>query len=540
MSKRDPESDEASAPERIASTTVSRRTFTIWLGVTGGALVFGCGPTVSTKPKTKGRTAAVLPALGGALLTTDRTIVPSSGRQSPADTRNSLVYDDRQSMLADGLGTYTFGPGEPVVPVMPDGSAAPSSGANAERLVRFVHVTDIHVADDESPARVESFDGPPPLDGAARPQQAYMGRILNAAVRTVNAVNAAAPIDFVLLGGDTVDSAQKNEMRWAVATLSGAATVACDSGDPNDPVPGSNDDPKDPYAPTGLDVPWLFTMGNHDALIMGMGKIDDAAVQQAVGDQDKYGTTDWTQPGGAVVDGQVVPDPDRAPLRRDEMIALVQADGDAHGLSSLVEQGKANYVMDVDGTNLRFVVYDTGCETGGADGIVRKSDVAAFLQPALEAAKADGKWVVLVSHHPLGSIGDGSSADAATQADAMAPADVRTMFLSYPNIVAAICGHTHRNIVTWVGDDPTAGFWEVQTSSLVEFPNWMRIIDIRDEDNGWLSLQLVGLDFATDDDPVAEKGRTLAILDWASGWSVPDGAGEAKDRNVKLYVPRPA
>jgi 3',5'-cyclic AMP phosphodiesterase CpdA len=538
MAKQDIERDGESLVETLAAAQLSRRTFIIGLGVAGGAVVLGCAPADS-KGQIAARTPAALPPLASVTLTTERTIVPLHARATPADARNSMVPTDREAMLAEGLGQYGFGPGEPVVPTMPDGSTPPASGANATQLVRFVHVTDIHLTDDESPTRLELVDSPPPLDAAARPQHPYMGRILNAAVRSVNALNAQAPIDFVLLGGDTVDSAQKNELTWAVNTLSGGGVVTCDSGAPNDPVSGSNNDPKDPFVANGLDVPWRFTVGNHDVLVTGISPITAVVVKDAVGDYAGMGTTDWTQPGGVVVQGDVVADPDREPLGRDAMIALVKADGDAHGLGSLTEPDKGNYVLDVGGTNLRFVVYDTACEAGGANGIVRKSDVDAFLKPALDQAKADGKWVVLVSHHPLEHISDGSEANAEAEADAMAPADVRTMFLSYGNILASICGHTHCNVVSWVGDAPTAGFWQVQTCSLVEYPNWMRVIEIRDEDNGYLSLQLVGLEFATDDDPVAEAGRTLAVLDYVSGWSIDGSTGELKDRNVKLYVPKP-
>lgn len=515
---------------------IGRRTFTIWLGAAGGAVMFGCS-SKSTAHATGGRTPTSLQPLDSVKLTTERTIVPAKTRASNPDPRNSLVYSDRQSMLADGFGNYSFGPGESVVAYMPDGSAAPASGAKAAQLVRFVHITDVHLADDESPVRMEAFDGGPPFDGAARPQQAYMGWILNAAVRSINAVNATTPVDFVLCGGDLTDSALKNEMTWALDVLAGKGVVTCDSGKPNDPVPGPGNDPKDPFVPNGLDVPWVFTTGNHDTLIMGVSAITDQEMQAAVGDNSKMGTTDWSQPGGAVVKGTVIADPNRQPLRRDAMIALVETDCPA--LDKTQIKGKSDYVMDVDGTNLRFIVYDTACEGGGADGIVRKSDVAAFLKPALDKAQADGKWVVLVSHHPLGSIGDGSLATAADQADAMAISDVAALFLSYPNVLYSICGHTHRNIISWVGNDPTQGYWEVQTSSLVEFPNWMRIIEIKDEDNGYVSAQLVGLDFATDGDQVSEKGRKLAILDYTSAWGT-DGTGKPQDRNVKLYVKKPA
>ncbi|PKN39868.1 MAG: hypothetical protein CVU63_13810, partial [Deltaproteobacteria bacterium HGW-Deltaproteobacteria-20] len=66
-----------------------------------------------------------------------------------------------------------------------------------------------------------------------------------------------------------------------------------------------------------------------------------------------------------------------------------------------------------------------------------------------------------------------------------------------------------------------------------------RLVEIADENNGYLSIQLIGVDFATDDDVVAEEGRRLAILDHTSGWGA-GYEGTPSDRNVKLYVALPS
>jgi hypothetical protein len=272
---------------------------------------------------------------------------------------------------------------------------------------------------------------------------------------------------------------------------------------------------------------------------MGMSKITPQNQAQAVGGTSTTGFTDWTQPGGVVRSGDDVPDAQRKPLMRAEMLPTIAADADGHGLSGASVAGRSCYTHDVAGTPLRFIVHDTAAEGGGSDGVVRKSVVDSFLKPALDAALAAGKWVVLASHHPLTSLSDGSGADAETQADAMAPADFLALLGGYPNIVLGVTGHTHENLVSWLATSTGAGFWEFQTSSLVEFPNQMRLVEIADEDNGLLSFTLVGVDFATDDDPVAEEARHLSVLDHTSGWG--GGAvGTTEDRNVILYAKKPA
>ena len=516
---------------------LGRRKFTTWVVGTGGLALFGCSSDSDDTGGGAARTPAVLPVLTAAMLSTDRTIVPKLTKLTSTDPRSPMDPAERASLLADGYGDYNFGPGEAIIERTSDGSSVPTAGANRKVLTRFMHITDIHVTDDESPVRLAKFDGGYPLDGAARPHAAFMGRVLNAAVRTVNALNDSQPLDFLLLGGDSTDSAQRNEMTWMVGILSGAETIACDSGDANDPVSGSNNDPKDPFSPEGLNIPWVFTLGNHDAEIMGINPISESGVETATGGESKSGVRDWSQPGGPVISGEVPADADRRPLLRPEMLALVASDGDGHGLSSLATN-KASYIFNVEGTPLRFVVYDTAFEEGGADGVVLRPDLDGFLKPALDEAKADGKLVVLVSHHGLGSLGDGSAGSAATEAITVPPTEVREFFLSYENIVLSITGHTHEHVVNWVAGT-AGGFWEVQTSSLVEFPNQMRLVEIADEDNGHLSIQLVGVDFATDDDAVAEEGRRLAIMDHSSGWGG-GSEGTAEDRNVKLYIPLPS
>ncbi len=512
---------------------IGRRGFITWLVSTGGFAVVGCS---SEDEDAVVRTPAELPPLAVATLTTERTIVPSKPRLAAPEPRSPIDPAGRASLMEDGFDAYELGPGEPVIERAPEGVSVPAPGAGRKVLARFVHVSDIHVTDDESPIRLARFDGGSPFDGAARPHSSHMGRVLNAAVRTVNAMHRSQPLDFLMLGGDSTDSAQSNEIGWVIGILSGSDVVACDSGKTNDPKPGSDNDPKDPFVPEGLEIPWKFCLGNHDTEIMGINAINAIGIANAIGNTTASGAQDWSQPGAPVIIGDLPPDENRRPLYRSEMIDLIAADGDGHGLKDLTTD-KVSYVFDV-GTSLRFVVFDTALEEGGADGILRRPDLEAFLKPALDKAKSDGKLVVLVSHHGLGSFGDGSSGSSAAKENAVPGDEIRTFLLSYDNVVLSLTGHTHYHVVNWVGG-ASGGFWEVQTCSLVEFPNQMRLVEIADEDNGHLSIQLIGVDFATDDDVIAEEGRRLAILDHTSGWGA-GYEGTPSDRNVKLYVARPS
>ena len=76
------------------------------------------------------------------------------------------------------------------------------------------------------------------------------------------------------------------------------------------------------------------------------------------------------------------------------------------------------------------------------------------------------------------------------------------------------------------------------SSALADFPHQGRIVEIWDQDNGWVRLRATAIDFATEGDPVAAYGYSLGVLDWVSDW-VDDGLGAADERNVEVWIPAP-
>jgi Calcineurin-like phosphoesterase len=447
---------------------------------------------------------------------------------------------DMERMLSEGYGDHEAAPGQPVVTATLDGAVPPARGANPERLTRFVHLADTQLADDESPARMASFDSPGQLAGAFRPQEGHECRILNAAVRTINAYHGANPIEFVLLGGDNIDNAQSNELSWFMKVLDGADRVECDSGHDDDPVPGPDNDPKDAFVAEGLRMPWRWVMGNHDILHQGTFPIAGSQ-QVVVGNDSQGGTRDWTRPGAPVRWGEVVADPARAQLPRTALLDEVAGALDGHGIGPSVQRyGKAFYWFDIEGTPLRVIVLDTAAETGSATGVLRTSDVEGFIRPALDTAKRDGKWVVLTSHHASTRLGDGSlsSAGIEPQPDALSVSTWTSLVGSYDNVLLHLAGHSHVHRAARVEPEGGRPYWELQTSALSDYPNQVRVIEVWDEDNGFLTIRGIALDYVTDGDPIAEEGRRRGIVDLTSGYGR-DGRGEPSDRNVELWIRKP-
>lgn len=479
-----------------------------------------------------------LPPLDAVPTTVDETILPTHAVEA-APGLDPRIPGERTQLLEEGYGDYDYGPGEDVVARTPDGSDPPAPGPAPGLLSRFVHLADTQITDDESPTRLMSADSQF-ISGAFRPQETHGCQTTNAAVRTINAVHAQTPLDFVVLGGDNADSAQTNEVQWFLDILDGAPVVHCDSGADDDPEPGPDNDPKDRFAPVGLQVPWIWVTGNHDVLVQGNFAIagrEAAAIGSAV--PAGSSTRDWSQPGGPEFKGPVVADEGRALLDGAALLGLVVGSGDGHGITdAALAAGRATYGWDLAGTELRIVVVDTAGPTGGASGLVTDTDVSRLIRPLLDQAESDGKLVIVATHHASTSLGDGSGLGGMPVPGALETADWQALLGEYPNVVAHLCGHSHEHLAEFVEPMGARGYWEVVTAAIADWPHQMRIVEVHDQDNGWLTITGIALDVATDEDQLATDARGLGILDFTSGW-VFDGAGTPADRNVQLWIPAP-
>ncbi|NRA32353.1 MAG: metallophosphoesterase [Polyangiaceae bacterium] len=464
---------------------------------------------------------------------TRRAVLP---RLSPSDSRSPSDITSQTEMLSEGYGQWAMIEGETHLTLTPNGDPAPAEAAAPRLLVRFAHVADLQLTDDESPSRVVSVDLPFLLDGAYRPQDAYLCHLTNAIVTTLNRAHAMLPLNFVLLGGDNADNAQENEHQWLMSLLNGTPEMHCDSGSDDDPVPGPGNDPKDSFSAVGLDVPWLWVTGNHDILVQGNFVPTSADQSVSIGTLAENGTRDWSQPRGPVIEGDVAADPLRRFLSPQEMLTRLANDQAGHGLNaSQATSGKATYRYDVEDTNLSFVVIDTASATGGAEGLIQESELPG-IAALLDETRADGKTVVLASHHAASALGVGTMTSEGVAAPVLE--DDWLEFLSnYPHVVFSMVGHGHVNRAQHLGP-ADGGFWEIMTAAVADYPHQARLLEIWAHDNSWLMLRATSVDVDVQDNALAQEGLELGVMDHVAGWSI-DGLGEATARNVELWIPRP-
>jgi metallophosphoesterase (TIGR03767 family) len=445
-----------------------------------------------------------------------------------------------------GWRGLTRAPGEPHGADLPEG----------EVLACLWHLSDLHLCDAESPARLEHLDRLADPDsplaeeigevGTYRPQEILTVQVAVQMVHTVNRI-ARGPVtgshvDAVLITGDVTDNCQQNELAWYRTVIDGGAVTPASGGaasswcgvsdpatwdehywhpdgppagyEPDRPtrlfgyprVPGLIEAARQPVHSPGLEYEVLSVHGNHDALLQGTVAADPSLRARAVGSRLVTGLPDGFDPRG--IAAAVAPiGPAHYPPDAGAPARVIAADA----RRELVESGdfarsarrQRNYWMQQVG-GLRVISLDTVNPHGGWQGSLDEEQFAWLRD---ELAEPSGLPVVIASHHPSPTMTNDYAPDGHRRV--LGP-EVVALLLEHPEVILWVAGHVHFNAAIQHGGD--AGFWEITTSSLIDWPQQGRILEFLRVGHDYAIVSTV----VDHDSPIAWDGTVLDVRAMAS------------------------
>ncbi len=446
----------------------------------------------------------------------------------------------------DGDGLLERGPGEP----LRDRTELAPAARPGRVLASFGQITDTHVRDEESPARVSFLDRlGGPFTPTFRPQESLTTQAFASGLRALGEDDP----DLLLVTGDIVDNAEETEYDQALAVLRPGARVDPDTGARgyDGPQRAENPDPAyyrpdvDPPVQRGLltraqqpftaprqPAPWIPVPGNHDVLAAGEVTPTAATNAVAVGAETLVRPREGLEVpqdaagANAAVDALIrsgeLPG-DTAPIAPDPRRRFVTA---AEGRERLrdaagLRPGGPNLssVRDV-GERVRVVTLDFDQAGEGAGGVATPAH-AAFLERALQGER----WVIVVSHQPLRKAQGGER--------------LLALLDRSPRVLAAVAGDTHTHSVV-TRRSPAGGYALIETSALGDFPQQARTLRVREAAGGGAVLEtwVVDTSGAGRVGALADRARELAFLD-AQGGRPGGNRGRRADRNVRVFKAAP-
>jgi hypothetical protein len=221
--------------------------------------------------------------------------------------------------------------------------------------------------------------------------------------------------------------------------------------------------------------------------------------------------------------------------RRDWVERHRQSPGLPHGhgyTQANEDAATAYYAADVG--PIRWVVLDTVNPGGEADGSIGEAQLS-WLEDRLVEAQAQGRLVILFSHHGLRSLENPvDSPDPLDPEGSDLPRhradEVLEVVSRFPCVIAWVNGHSHRNIIV-----PRGTFWDIGTAAHIDWPPQARLVEVVDNHDGTLSIFTTLFDH--EDDEVSSFARELCGNDPQKGFSA--GTGEIQDRNTELLLQHP-
>jgi metallophosphoesterase (TIGR03768 family) len=413
--------------------------------------------------------------------------------------------------------------------------------------------------------------GPPILSSAYSPVLLASTQVLDAAIQTINALHARSPFDFGISLGDVCNNSQYNELRWYIDVIDGEVITPSSGAH----IGADSTDYQKPFQAAGLDktIPWYQAIGNHDQFWMGSSYEDaktlaahtSATVLDMGVDPDPtvsveetgfyMGVIDGSDPLGAVILSgleqdfpsapTVAPDPDRRSLatptstsenwKREFFRTATSPTG--HGFHlvdpSMGSEFACYSFLPKSDIPIKVIVLDDTSKGPGQPNYAAGSldqQRLDWLERELQAGQDGNQLMIIAAHIPFNTYRDlvTDPAQAASSPPRMplfiaAPvhgatsvvddAALLAILQGYPNLILWISGHRHVNAVTPQihPTDPTRSFWEVETSSLRDFPQQFRTFAIYRNSDDTISILITNVDPAVAAASPAGTSRGNAI-----------------------------
>lgn len=349
-------------------------------------------------------------------------------------------------------------------------------------------------------------------------------------------------------------------------------------------LPGFFDRAIAPHTSAGLDMPWFSVFGNHDNSIVGV-------LPRTIGTLDSWYLGDWKFTGFAAPSAdrdltralrsnstaimreptdadrtwRVTADDRRQPLTPVEHMArhlrsAVDGPGPhGHGYTEENLDSGAGYYSFRIADGVTGIAMDSTNRAGFTNGSLGDAQFR-WLKKTLAAGcsryyddwgiqrrhRVEDELFILFSHHTSGTMTN-LLLDPALPGDMRhAGFEVVSTIKRFPNVLAWVNGHTHRNAITpQKHSDPTRSFWEINTASHVDFPQQARAIDVCDNTDGTISLFTTLLEAEAPYSAAHDSGDPQALASLYRELSANDlhadleTAGAPQDRNTELLLRHP-